>query len=63
MACSENAKDWTPMPPRWRLPRFFNDVELPQNLKVGVMAQATTPGTFKAVFDQFKLTPIDRSTR
>ena len=31
-------------------------VQLPRKLKVGVFAEATAPGTFKAVFDQFKLT-------
>jgi regulation of enolase protein 1 (concanavalin A-like superfamily) len=33
-------------------------LDLPWKLRVGVFAEATAPGTFKAVFDQFKLTPL-----
>jgi regulation of enolase protein 1 (concanavalin A-like superfamily) len=38
-------------------------MELPHKLKVGVVAENTAEGTFKAVFDQFRLTPLGRSTR
>jgi hypothetical protein len=33
-------------------------IDLPRKLKVGVVAEATAEATFKAVFDQFKLTPL-----
>jgi regulation of enolase protein 1 (concanavalin A-like superfamily) len=31
---------------------------LPRKVKVGVLAESTAPGTFKAVFDQFRLMPL-----
>jgi hypothetical protein len=31
---------------------------LPRKVKVGVVAEASAEGTFKAVFEQFKLTPL-----
>jgi regulation of enolase protein 1 (concanavalin A-like superfamily) len=33
-------------------------VRLPQTVKVGVFVEATASGSFKAVFDQFKVTPL-----
>ena len=33
-------------------------IGMPRKVKVGVLAEATAPGTFKAVFDDFKLTPL-----
>jgi hypothetical protein len=38
-------------------------VKLPRKVKIGVLAESTAPGTFKAVFDQFKLTPLACQTR
>jgi regulation of enolase protein 1 (concanavalin A-like superfamily) len=34
-----------------------------RKVKVGVVAEATAAGTFKAVFDQFKLAPLARKAR
>ncbi len=34
--------------------------QLKHTVKVGVFAECTAPGTFKAVFDQWKLTPLGR---
>ena len=49
--CSQDGKTWG---------RLGNPVrlELLQKLKVGVVAEATAEGTFKVVFDNFKLTPL-----
>jgi regulation of enolase protein 1 (concanavalin A-like superfamily) len=51
LKASKDGKRWEPLgdPLRRKLPR---------RVKVGVVADATTPGPFKPVFDQFKLTPL-----
>jgi regulation of enolase protein 1 (concanavalin A-like superfamily) len=36
--------------------------ELPRKVKVGVMAESTARGTFKAIFDTFRLTPLGGKT-
>jgi hypothetical protein len=38
-------------------------VRLPKKVKVGVFAEATASGTYKAVFDQFRLTPLTGPAR
>jgi hypothetical protein len=53
VAVSEDGKDWIPMQPPfgWR-----KDMELPRVLKIGVVAESTVAGPFKAQFDKFKIT-------
>ncbi len=51
---SDDGTKWTVDP---RLNRWKGEMNLPDSLKVGVVAGATAPGTFEAVFDQFELTP------
>jgi regulation of enolase protein 1 (concanavalin A-like superfamily) len=36
---------------------------VPKRVKVGVFAESTADGSLKAVFDQFKLTPLSSKTR
>jgi regulation of enolase protein 1 (concanavalin A-like superfamily) len=52
-ASSTDGRNWAS--PEGYEPVFF---ELPRALKVGVIAEATDRGHFRAVFDQFKLTPL-----
>jgi hypothetical protein len=54
MAYSQDGEKWTPT----RALRFSGGLKLPRKLKVGVYAESTAPGPFKAVFDQFRLTPL-----
>ncbi len=57
MYYSADGKRWLP----------FQDGEsgspLPDQVKVGVYAESTVPGTFKAEFDQWKLTPLGGKKR
>jgi regulation of enolase protein 1 (concanavalin A-like superfamily) len=53
VAYSEDGKAWIYLRTR------FVIKPLPQGLKVGVVAEATAEGTFKAVFDQWKLSPLE----
>jgi hypothetical protein len=53
-AWSRDGKKWTRLGNR--------EIDLPEKLKVGVTVEATAPGTFKATFDQFKLTLLGGST-
>jgi regulation of enolase protein 1 (concanavalin A-like superfamily) len=41
----------------------FYQLHLAKKVKVGVFVEGTVEGTFQAVFDQFKLTPLDGKTR
>jgi hypothetical protein len=43
---------------KWQQFKDPQRIKLPRRLKVGIVAEATAEGTFKAVFDQFKLTPL-----
>jgi regulation of enolase protein 1 (concanavalin A-like superfamily) len=51
VAFSRDGKKWT------RTDRTLR-ASLPQKLKVGVIAESTAEGTFRATFDRFKLTPL-----
>jgi hypothetical protein len=51
-ASSEDGKKWTEVPIAERGTKW------PSKLKVGVIAEATAPGEFEPVFDQFKLSPL-----
>jgi hypothetical protein len=51
---SEDGKAWQ----RAQGPFSFRGFQIPQRLKIGVVAEATAEATFKAVFDNFKLTPL-----
>jgi hypothetical protein len=42
----------------WKTWDESDPFRLPRRVKVGVFAEATGTGTFRAVFDQFKLTPV-----
>ena len=53
VATSEDGKAWIILDRELEL-------RLPKTLKVGVTAEATIDGEFKAVFDQFKLTPAKK---
>jgi regulation of enolase protein 1 (concanavalin A-like superfamily) len=55
---SVDAKEWFPHD---RFP--VQDVDLARKLKMGLVAEATAPGTFKAEFDAFKLTPLGEAIR
>jgi regulation of enolase protein 1 (concanavalin A-like superfamily) len=51
LSCSVDGHTWAPL----------HDLQLkglPRKVIVGVVAEATASGTFKAVFDQFRLTPL-----
>jgi hypothetical protein len=39
------------------------EVKLPRKVKVGVVAEATVDAIFKAIFDEFKLTPLGGKSR
>jgi hypothetical protein len=56
MTFSEDGKKWSPWESR-------PNCKFPRKVKVGVVAEATAPGTFKATFDHFKLTPLGGKTR
>jgi regulation of enolase protein 1 (concanavalin A-like superfamily) len=56
LECSPDGKKWAACACEVLVP-------LPRKLKVGVLAEATADGTFKAEFDQFKLTPLGDKTR
>jgi regulation of enolase protein 1 (concanavalin A-like superfamily) len=56
---SEDGKVWK----RANGPFRFQGFQVPQRLRVGVVAETTGEATFKAVFDQFKLPPLDSKTR
>jgi hypothetical protein len=56
MSSRQGGKNWSPVDGPEKL-------ELSWKLKVGVVAEATAEGTFKAVFDQFRLTPLGGKTR
>jgi regulation of enolase protein 1 (concanavalin A-like superfamily) len=60
MAFSQNGEEWTPT---WAGSTPLLRLRLPRKLKVGVFAEATAPGPFRAVFDHFKLTPLGGKTR
>jgi hypothetical protein len=55
---SVDAKEWLP---RYQFP--VQEVNLARKLKVGVAAHAMAGGTFKAVIDQFRLTPLGGKAR
>jgi regulation of enolase protein 1 (concanavalin A-like superfamily) len=48
---SEDGKKWSPC-------RNPLESEWPEKVTVGIMAEGTAKFTFKAVFDQFRLTPL-----
>jgi hypothetical protein len=54
MAVSVDGHEWTDMAANSEL----RAIRLPQKVKVGVVVESTAPGTFTAVFDNFKLTPL-----
>jgi regulation of enolase protein 1 (concanavalin A-like superfamily) len=54
---SEDGRKWGP------LESTLGGKGLPRKLKVGVFAEALVDGTFKAVFDEFKLTLLNASAR
>jgi hypothetical protein len=56
MKTSNDGNTWTALDEPMRL-------ELPQNLKIGVVAESTANGTCKPEFDQFKLTPFCSKAR
>jgi regulation of enolase protein 1 (concanavalin A-like superfamily) len=47
---------------RWEV-EVGEKVPLPENVKVGIIAETTAPGPFRPVFDQFKLTRLDGKAR
>jgi hypothetical protein len=56
MAFAPDGKGWSPLGPP-------QDVKLSLKVKVGVVASSSAPGPFKAVFDQFRLTPLGGESR
>jgi hypothetical protein len=55
IASGRDGKTWT-----WVEPRV---IKLPRKVKVGVVVEVEDEGTFKVVFDHFKLTPLSRLPR
>ncbi len=53
-AASQDGRKWEPLEDQPR------KIKLPRKLKMGVLAESTTLGTFKVVFDRWKLTPLPR---
>jgi hypothetical protein len=56
LAFSSDGEEWEPL-------GAPQDVKLSHKVKVGVVAGSSAPGPFKAVFDDFKLTPLGGKAR